>query len=290
MNTMNKKESRMIDYLRMSPPQARHVKCVVLVIASHDTAFDGFKRIWEEHWHQSSDLLQDCLCFYLYNDPNITQMRAEGNDLYFPYEETYPAPGLLLKTMDALEYLDSHNVTYDFLLRTNLSSLFNWKGFMQFIDERPQKAIVAGVPYDTNCMSGMCMILSSDVVKQLQQNKSSMDFDLPDDEAINLVLHQMKDNDYFELKSIGIELINGEVQQDISDPDVIHFRFHSGWVKGNLSREQDHIAMEKVHRGLLSEIVEHFCNSISNDPIQASIASIFILCTLLCVRYSKRFQ
>jgi hypothetical protein len=267
----------------------RHLKCVVLVIASHNEAFDGFKRIWEEHWEQSSDHLQNCLCFYLYNDESISEMKAEGNDLYFPYEETYPAPGLLLKTMDALEYLDSLSITYDFLIRTNLSSLFNWKACMQFIDNAPTNDLVAGVPYNTKRMSGMCMILSSDIVQQLQQRRSSLDFDLADDIAINRILNKMKNNTYIELKSIGIELVNGEVHQDISDSDVIHYRFHSGWVEGNLSREQDHIAMEKVHQGLLTAIVEHFCSSISNDPVQASIASMLILCTLVCVRNNRTF-
>ncbi len=273
-------------------PIGSHLKCVVLVIASHNEAFDGFKRIWEDHWEKSSDHLQDSICFYLYNDPNISEVRAEGNDLYFPYEETYPAPGLLLKTMDALDYLDRQQITYDFLLRTNLSSLFNWKNFKNFIDEQTPKGLVAGVPYNTKRMSGMCMILSSDVVNHIRQQRSSLDFDLPDDEAINRMLHQMPKNKYVVLESIGIELVNGKVTQnitEISNSDVIHFRFHSGWVEGNMRREQDHIAMDKVHHGILSAIVEHFCTSISNDPLQASIASILILFTVLCVRYTRKF-
>jgi hypothetical protein len=261
----------------------QHMKCVVLVIASHSEAFDGFKQIWEEHWNQSADHLRDCKCFYLYNDPNFTEMRKDGSNLYFPYEETYPAPGLLLKTMDALAYLETQNITFDFLLRTNLSSLFNWRAFMQFINSKSPKSLVAGVPYNTRRMSGMCMILSSDVVQQIRQRRSQLDFDLPDDEAINNILHQMPGNNYVELKS------NGELRDAIDvNSDIIHFRFHSGWVKGNLNREQDHVAMEKVHRGLLNVIIEHFCSSIKNDPVQASMASILILCAVLAVRNSRK--
>ena len=263
----------------------RHQRCVVLVIASHNTAFDGFKRIWKEHWDQSAEYLKECLCLYLYNDPNLSKLKEDGDDLYFPYKETYPAPGLLLKTMDALQYLEDRKVTYDFILRTNLSSLFNWKAFMQFLTVQQSKSLVAGVPYNTNRMSGMCMILSSDVVQHLKKEEANLDFDLPDDEAINRILHTMPQNRYIHLKSMGIQMVDGEIRNvPTTESDVVHFRFHSGWVEGNMNREKDRIAMEKVHRGLLSAIVEHFCNSIKNDPLQAAIASMLILWSVMFVR------
>jgi hypothetical protein len=270
---------------------ARHLKCVVLVIASHTTAFDGFKRIWEQHWDQSAELLKGYMCMYLYNDPTLTDAEIRGNDFYFPNEETYPAPGLLLKTMNALQHLEDNGITFDFLLRTNLSSLFNWKAFDRFLSLQQPKSLVAGVPYNTKRMSGMCMILSADLVQQIKRGKSSLDYDLPDDEAINQLLHTMPNNNYTELKSVGIELIDGKIRpslSEITDSDFIHFRFHSGWVEGNLNREKDHLAMDQVRIGLFSAIVEHFCTSIKNDPIQAGIASLLIIWSVMFVRKRGR--
>lgn len=270
---------------------AKHLKCIVLVIASHNSAFDGFKRIWKEHWDQSAEHLKECLCLFLYNDHTLSKAKVDGNDLYFPHEETYPAPGLLLKTMDALEYLDENNITFDFLLRTNLSSLFNWEAFIRFLSTQPSTSLVAGVPYNTKRMSGMCMILSADVVREVQKEKGSLDYDMPDDEAINRVLNKMRGNKYIEVQSLGIELIDGELRPsltDIKNTDVIHFRFHSGWTEGNLNREKDHAAMNRVHRGLISAIVEHFCTSIENDPFQASIVSFLILWSVVFIRKCRR--
>ena len=265
---------------------SKHYKCVVLVIASESTAFNGFKQIWKDHWTKSSKYVGQLRCFYLYNDPSLSNMIRKGDDLYFPYEETYPSPGLLKKTMDCLKFLGEQNISYDFLLRTNLSSLFNWKAFAQFIDNNISKQkLVAGVPYNTSKMSGMCMILSRDLVHNIMVKEAQLDFDLPDDEAINRVLNKIQNVTYVELESRGIEGLD----QDLSKlQDVIHYRFHSGWIEGNLNREKDHSDMRKMQTDYLTVIVEHFYTSMKNDPLQASIASMLIIVALIFNRGNAR--
>lgn len=88
----------------------------------------------EHHWqHYIKTDLRNMQRYYLYNDEHQEESVRVlyGHDLVFPHAETYPAPGLLLKTMDAIDYLHQNHVTYDFLLRTNLSSLFDWPNFFR---------------------------------------------------------------------------------------------------------------------------------------------------------------
>ena len=63
----------------------------------------------EQHWHWFDHLHggHGMKCFYLFNNPTQKEpvLFTNGMDLTFPFEETYPAPGLLLKTMAAMEYL-----------------------------------------------------------------------------------------------------------------------------------------------------------------------------------------
>jgi hypothetical protein len=260
----------------------KHYKCVVLIIASESTAFDSFKQIWIDHWAKSFKYVGQLRCFYLYNDPSLSNMNRKGDDLYFPYEETYPSPGLLSKTMDSLKFLADQNISYDFILRTNLSSLFNWKAFAQFIDNNISKSkLVAGVPYNTSKMSGMCMILSRDLVQIIIEKKTQLDFNLPDDEAINRVLNEIQNVTYVELASRGIDSLD----QDLSKlQDIIHYRFHSGWIEGNLQREKDHSDMRKMQTDYLTVIVEHFYTSMRNDPLQASISCMLIIVALIFIR------
>ena len=120
-------------------PGQQHVRCVVLVIAHRSPSYAPFREVWDAHWRRATTNGSDRLRFYLYNDPAVGAPPDSLNEeLTFPYEETYPAPGLLLKTLAAIDLLAAAGVTYDFLLRTNLSSLFDWPAFDAYLDAAPR--------------------------------------------------------------------------------------------------------------------------------------------------------
>lgn len=223
-------------------------KCVILVIASHSPAFDKFKRMWVAHWEASKENVFEYECFYLYN--NDSSFKRKGRDLYFPYEETYPAPGLLLKTIGALRYLKETGVTYDMLFRTNLSSLIDWAAFRAFIYRHHlSKNVVAGVMYGEKQMSGMCMLLSGNLAQLLLENEKQLNYEIPDDHAINT---------YF----LGLPNIEYIYFGSKSNERPIHQRFQSGWVEGNMNRERDHASMALAQKS----IIEHFQECVTNQP------------------------
>lgn len=239
----------------------RHFRCVVLVIAHRDAAYTPFKDMWEVHWNvYTTTVLHSMARFYLYNDPDQREAvvpSPDGSSLTFPYEETYPAPGLLLKTMDAIQYLANQNITYDHLLRTNLSSLFHWPAFVARLSLYGPEWSVAGVEYKPKHVSGMCLLLSGEMVGDLTRNREKLDFATPDDHAIALyLLEHHPDLQYHQIPSITIQrpsdvLFHRAYGWLCGFRHLVHIRFHSGYgVSGN--RHVDHDNM-RVMQQILAE-------------------------------------
>ncbi|MEX0598725.1 MAG: hypothetical protein WD512_19735, partial [Candidatus Paceibacterota bacterium] len=102
-------------------------------------------------------------------------------------------PGVLIKTLDALEYIDNH-YNYDILLRTNLSSFFMFDRLSKYIKHLPKTMVYEGVrlrkktnPY----ASGAGFFMSRDIVKLLIDNRNEVLLDadtISDDRQIGAFL------------------------------------------------------------------------------------------------------
>ena len=146
---------------------SQHHCCVVLVIAHRDAAYARFRELWWAHWRRTGAPGSPPMAlFFLYNDPDQREpVVVDGPDLTFSYAETYPAPGLLMKTLGALDWLAAQGVTYDWCLRTNLSSGFDWTALRRFLRRLRCRSGVVGMFYQPQFVSGAAMLLSADVVR-----------------------------------------------------------------------------------------------------------------------------
>ena len=224
-----------------------HYKCVVLVIAHDDPVMKPFKNIWVDNWNSHKDILTDCACFYLYNSETLITRKQVGNDLYFPFKETYPSPGLLQKTFGAIDFLHENGITYDMIYRTNLSSLIDWRGFVQHVDEHKYETeYYAGKYYGDKFLEGSSMFFSKDLIWTLRYNINSMDFSLPDDHSINVWFHNNKPKLQFRYIE---SCYDPNIMVDALNRGVFHFKFSSH--PRDPLRVKDHNDMLKMY-GVLS--------------------------------------
>lgn len=182
---------------------------VVLVIAHHAPGYDELRVAWKKNWDVAAKHghLDDWALFFLFNDPNGPARWEPPHSLYFPHAETYPAPGLLQKTLDAMDWLERMGYTYRMIYRTNLSHLVYWPGFTQYVSAHLEtQQFAAGVWYMPQHIQGSCMLLSADIagaavpfdasngaaVAALRNEREKLNFDTPDDHAINEWLHSKK--------------------------------------------------------------------------------------------------
>ena len=192
-----------------------HYKVIILIIASHNEAYDLFKLCWKEYMNS----FQNVKSYFLYSDPNIE------NDVYIT-EDTIThksvesvVPGILFKTTAGMSFCNNY-FSYDYLLRTNLSSFYHIPRLLSYLETRPnlnyagsqfynlpndpskfneQKIVNEHLGIELNdkfiFLHGAGFILSKDVVDNYinvlitNYDKLKPILLLPDDVAISIILY-----------------------------------------------------------------------------------------------------
>lgn len=135
-------------------------------------------------------------------------------------------PGILHKTVEALSFFLGSGDEYDYVWRTNLSSVLDFEGLERFISSF--KALYAGYiglgslnnGSSTFFASGAGFLMSRDVAMYLVENKEFLRWDLIDDVAIGALLEPR-----FGLKHLERCWVQSE--HIVAEKDVFHFRCES---------------------------------------------------------------
>jgi hypothetical protein len=121
-------------------------------------------------------------------DGGATLLRAKGTGpdlLYLPVPEIRPLIGL--KTIEAFKYV-LEVFEFDYVFRTNTSSLINPRKLSDFLQTIPKFGIYAGFKMKTETKedfaSGAGILMSRDVLSQVCEAESQWRHGLPDDVAL----------------------------------------------------------------------------------------------------------
>lgn len=89
----------------------------------------------------------------------------QGNHIYMKGEESI-RPGILIKTKKALEYINN-KYSYDYVIRTNLSSFWDLNNLLKFKNFLPRQNLCCGhLPFNS-FISGTGIIMSSNVSNKI---------------------------------------------------------------------------------------------------------------------------
>ena len=123
--------------------------------------------------------------------PEYYLKQFKGNVLIFDSINGWDQ--ILPNTIGAFESISKlHN--YDYIIRTNLSSYWNTMATIKLIRNLPKKGLYAGPVQEVNGLrwvEGDAIILSSDVIQILLQNKKLIDSRIIDDVSIALTLKKL---------------------------------------------------------------------------------------------------
>lgn len=152
--------------------------------------------------------------FYAFN-PNIEEeVIFEDNIVYFKGEETF-LPGILHKTLLAFEYFKDYE--YDFIIRTNMSTIINYEIFQKMINfnefdfscnllyEKTELDIKSGLTENKTeifnhypFLTGMCLILNKKTINAICENKELIQsYGLIDDVSLGVFIYSKFD--YFKI-------------------------------------------------------------------------------------------
>lgn len=167
---------------------------IILVIASHNNIYDNLlinywipfiKYINKHHIN-----IKVYLLFGNINKNKTTILeKIQNNVIEYDIEESL-IPCILKKTIMAYEYVNS-KYDYNKIIRTNLSSFFIIDNLIKLekkLDNYNLYAGVIGIYINKKFCSGAGFWCSKDIIEYIIENKEKLNYNIPDDVAIGLLL------------------------------------------------------------------------------------------------------
>ena len=239
-------------------------KLICAVIATKTREIDiKYKEYWLNIIDKVKKTNLDIEFFFLYCNEGLKKMKIDGMDIYFPGKET--KNDIIRKTIHFFKYIKDK--PYDYLLRTNLSSFFNFPLLVKMIEKNTKRHFVFasrqkfGAGADVY-PSGCGMVLSRDVVKEMAdfyrtnsihgkdyhimyRNKSRGKLFKLDDVIIGEILRRKKikisHTSYFNLNRLSYEMrhikdfIGGKIKP--TEDRIVEFR---PWFEKQLQEKEHH--------------------------------------------------
>ena len=206
--------------------------------------------------------------FYCYKEDLQEEYMIEDDVIYIKGTETF-VPGILEKTIKAFEI--TKNIEYDFLVRSNISTVIDYSKLDNVLYKIPDDVIYAGGScrllaglnhpygihkvYNIPFILGTSIILKREGVHKLINNKNVLSETIIDDVAIGLFFKHFGDKPY------GFDSYYRYNLSCVSN-DVIFYRNRQ--CEEAAERENDIINMQNI----IKQIMERESNIIINEKIQ----------------------
>lgn len=165
------------------------MRILMLVISSNTySVYEKHREVWRTYMKRHPNID----CFFIEYKPTTFITMLSQDTLYMRGVERYET--IIGKTIESLEYFLTKR-SYDYIVRTNLSSVWDFGRLIQYLQDKPRTQYYAGqigthevVPF----ASGAGIIMSQDVAKRLLHNqRSALQYNGFDDVAIAKALHEV---------------------------------------------------------------------------------------------------
>lgn len=221
---------------------------VLMLIISSDTepVYAEHRKIWLSYMNSNPQIK----CYFIqYKDGDQT---LEDNMFWLSGKESFD--NIIKKTIDSFDFFIK-NDSYDFIIRTNMSTLWNFKALIAHLNTLPRQRVYNGQMLrhqynnDMKYIAGTGIILSQDVAKLLIENRELV-------ESIKII----DDVDIgFALKKLGIQHSEGNRIQ-IRDREMYNnftynskeYQYRIKWNDRSRFFEEIEV-MQKIFKKILSD-------------------------------------
>ena len=160
------------------------LKILHLVLYSPDKEYDEMFNLTNEYYSR----YDVHTVYYCYDANMVEEWKLIDNVLHIRGEETY-IPGILNKTMKAFEYYMPSIHNYDYVVRSNISTIIQFQLLENALIERP--ILYGGGLINDTYVSGTAIILSCPVIINMMKNIDKLETDKIDDVAIGLLFKSL---------------------------------------------------------------------------------------------------
>jgi hypothetical protein len=165
------------------------MRLIVLVLANDNAEYNEMQNLWRiymnKHHHISS--------FFIKYKEDLIEDIVINDDVILIKGRESVIPGCLDKTVRSIEHL-LKNMEFDFILRTNMSSVFDFKKVYGLLNEKLTYAGFIGY-YNKNqnkYVSGAGILLNKETCLYVTNNKQLLNYNIIDDVAIGELLEKNK--------------------------------------------------------------------------------------------------
>lgn len=171
---------------------ATYTRAVMLVLASHNNeVFKNARRVWKAYANRDRDVA----VYFVYGAlPEPLPDRDESDLVFDDIEECYH-PGMLKKTLRAMEVLHERHV-YDFFIRTNISTFWDFPNLQRHLGVLPRTNCysgdgpLSGKTWNTSdYLSGTDTIVTPEMIAGIIAAKDRLRYDIPEDAAMGAFFH-----------------------------------------------------------------------------------------------------
>ena len=214
-----------------------NIRILNLVLFSHSEEYDAMYKLTSPYYKKHNI---DTLYYTFSNTNDIV------DDILYIKGSESKIPGILDKTIKAFEYIQPNLDDYDYVVRSNISTIINFDLLKEQLMNKPidygggimwdlqwlhpEGGVIDKTHWNKKFASGTSIILSSKLVKRILENKQHIQYDLIDDVAIGVLIH-----DYFSdiipvdfsKYFIALDNHNGHepsIKSQISNPTHIFYR------------------------------------------------------------------
>jgi len=241
------------------------VKICILIIYSKNTKYDAMLEIQRNYLNNFKNEI--IFYFIQMKDEMMNELEIVDDFIFVKGEECFL--NILKKTIVSMKYvLENHK--FDFLIRTNISTILNinkLKNFLSFVPKNNYYG--SGIylnlqniaePYgvvDTSLFGtifgqGTCIILSNDIVKNICENSDKLRYDIIDDLSIGIYLNSVRPGIIKYSSEYQPFMFNSELQ-DIKyvTNDYLIYRNRTSVYSNNETRHDDVNNMRYITEMLL---------------------------------------
>ena len=159
---------------------------------------NDFYRIYENH-----DAVR-VKTYYMKFDPNIDDYKLDDNVLYIKGQESF-VPGIITKTLKGFKYFEDDLNNYDYIVRTNLSTVIDFRLLANELEQNPIKYYGGGHKrtlqwtgggiddetwFGTDYIEGTAIILTPKAVKHMLDNEHLVRKEIIDDVSIAIFMRE----------------------------------------------------------------------------------------------------
>lgn len=159
------------------------MKLIVLILANNSDAYNKMQDIWRLYMNKFEYVKS---YFIKYSSDLIENVLIKDDTIYIKGVETL-IPGCLDKTIKSIEYL-LLNQDFDFIFRTNMSSVIDISKLYSLLNNEIEAAGVIGYYGNQPFISGAGMLFSKKTCDVIISNKNILNYKVLDDVSIGILL------------------------------------------------------------------------------------------------------